>query len=201
MKNILVATISALLLFAGAAFAQEQQGDEKILVSKKDLSPEQLAKVTAEQRIAQIRAEAEKAGTYAKFVQEFGVGVSEASHEVTDATIKFGRTGLGKTIMAMVAFHVLGNDVMGYIACLPMLIFLTIVFVVTWRRNCMGVSFVVEEKRETDSSQGGVRWRFWRRHVSRQYETEDEGLGSEWRYWTVGLFAAVMLLTALTMFC
>lgn len=178
------------LVLAGAlmipALAQEQQPqkEEKILVPVSELSPEQVARARAEASLAKIRADAEQAGAYAKWVDEFGVGIAELSHELTDGSIKFGQTKLGRTIMFLIGFKVLGDYIFGFIVGLPLLLFVVYVFVYTWRRNCMEWTWV--KRRKVDS----VPWyMFLGRHTKIETETEDAP-SSDYQWSTLGFAAA-----------
>lgn len=112
------------------------QTDDKVVISTRDLTPDQLAKIQAEKQLetanAQIDALQKKVETYGKWVGvggEIGQAVKDGLNAVVDVADKFGGTNVGKFTMSMIAWKVIGKDIAKIV--LGLMFFLTM-FVVIW---------------------------------------------------------------------
>jgi len=193
MRKIIYIVLAALL--CAGAMAQD---NGKILVDKKDLTAEQLTKIETAAKVEAIRQQVETAGKYSAAIREFGVGVAEATHEVTDGTIAFGRTDLGKATMVLIGFHVLGKEIFGYIVGFPVLVFLSYVFVVTWKHNCLPWTYVEEESATEVPAPAKWHW-FSHRRTARRFHTDDEPVGEAFRYGIMGCFTVCLVVTIVMM--
>jgi hypothetical protein len=119
LRNSLI----ALSLLAGTVFAQT---DSMVMVPKSMLPKSVIAQVEM-QNVAQ---------TYGKFAgigKEIGVGIREGLGALTDETNKFANTKVGKFTMIIIAFKVLGLQLIQFIFGFTLWIFGSIATVFIYR--------------------------------------------------------------------
>lgn len=100
-----------------------------------ELSPEIKTAIEAE---AQKQAMQSKITTYGEWVglgEEIGAAVDGSLSALTSNAIDFSKTDLGKITMALVIFKVAGEDLMGYIIGVSLILFLTPVYLYFWFRD------------------------------------------------------------------
>lgn len=136
MKRIvfLLSIVAMLFLNCTIVQAQQQGQDEKITVSTKDLTVDQLAKIKAE---AEIKTLQNKLDTYGKWVGvggEIGTAVKEGLTAVVDVSEKFGKTDVGKFTLVMIAWKVMGEDAVGLVVGLLFFIVTVTLITVLFRR-------------------------------------------------------------------
>lgn len=128
-----------------------QTADNKVTVDKSDLTATQLAKIEADKIIEKKNAEIaelqRKAETYGKWVGvggEVGAAVKEGLTAVVDVADKFGKTDVGKFTLVMVAWKVMGKDVVKIFLGLFFFIVLSLVIIKVYRRVVIGRKIMVE---------------------------------------------------------
>jgi hypothetical protein len=144
MKKFGILFFVALLTVAFTLNTSAQVTPEKVTINVNDLTPEQRAKVEAQQRLeisnAQIEELQKKIDTYGKWVGvggEIGTAVKEGLSAVVDVADKFGKTDVGRFTMILIAWKVVGKDVVGIVLGLIFFITLTIIIVKVYKRVCM----------------------------------------------------------------
>ena len=134
MKKIFgLISIMALLIVVSAPMTFAQV-NEKITVNTNDLTVDQLAKIQLEQANAELQ---KKLDTYGKWVGvggEVGTAVKEGLTAVVDVADKFGKTDVGKFTMYMVAWKVMGKDVIKIIIGLLFFIVFASILIYTFKR-------------------------------------------------------------------
>ena len=128
--------VVVMLLLATCLWAQSGtipvQG-EMVTVPKSALTPQQLQQVQLNELDKRIQ-------TYGKWVgmgKEIGEAANGALGAVTTNAEQLSQTGVGKFLLFIVAWKVLGKDIIQFLVGVPMLIFGLSVFVWSWRRNCI----------------------------------------------------------------
>lgn len=142
MRSTLVLTL-AILALCGIAEAQTQQQpqeSEKIVVDVKDLPPEVVARIRAKQAIETLGEYRQ----YAEMGRAVGIAVDGALTAITKHTAEFASTGVGKFTMFIVAWKVLGGDVVHYTFGLLFFLVATCVFLWSWWKNCISRKVLVE---------------------------------------------------------
>lgn len=126
MKKLFVLLVMVMGLFVLQGFAQTTV-PEKIVVNIEDLTASQLEKIKESER---IRTMDEKLKTYGKWVgsgKEIGITVEEALNAVVDVAEKFGNTRVGEFTLVMVAWKVMGKDVIRIFIGIVFMIISTVV--------------------------------------------------------------------------
>ena len=98
-----------ILITIGSTIAQEVM-PEMIYVNKNDLTVEQQLKITAEQEAKLLEQRISTYGNWAGVGKEVGIAVSEGLNAVVDVADKFGGTNVGRFTMVLVAWKVVGRD-------------------------------------------------------------------------------------------
>lgn len=134
------------------AFAQDgtpQPAPPKtFVVSADQLTPGQIAALEAEQQIKTI----EVVGKYAGVGKEIGEGVSGALGALNDEAQKFGDTKVGHFTMAMIAWKIMGDDIVavsrdliGYVVGVPFLFLSSLALLWSYRRRCIPHTICIEK--------------------------------------------------------
>jgi hypothetical protein len=180
MKKVFLLSIVAMFLSTAIVQAQQQQ-DEKITVSTKDLTIDQLAKIKAE---AEIKTLQSKLDTYGKWVGvggEIGTAVKEGLTAVVDVSEKFGKTDVGKFTLVMIAWKVMGEDAVGLVVGL--LFFIVTVTLVT-----------LFFKRITRTRKVLIKDNGWFKYP-KEYKVIESDITGEALAWTYVVYIAVLLIT------
>jgi len=112
MKRIYFLGISMLLLILAInTFAQESVKPEVITVNVSDLTPGQLAKIKADAVATELSNKINTYGKWAGMGKEVGIAVKEGLMSVVDVADKFGDTKVGEFTMYMIAWKVIGEDI------------------------------------------------------------------------------------------
>lgn len=125
--------------------------NDKVTISKSDLTPQQIVRIEAQAQIDKANAEVaqlqKKLDTYSKWVGvggEIGNAVKEGLTAVVDVADKFGATNVGKFTMTMVAWKVVGKDVVKIIIGLLFFITYTWTLIYFFRRLTVARKVMVE---------------------------------------------------------
>ena len=159
MKKFLALFTITMFAFAfiNAPQASAQMQDQKITVRQSDLTVDQIAKIKLEQANEELQ---KKLDTYGKWVGvggEIGNAVKEGLNAVVDVSDKFSKTDVGKFTMLMIAWKVIGRDVLRIIIGFVFFICFTVFMFQHYKKN-----FTVH--RICTESNG---WKFW---LPKKYE-------------------------------
>ena len=115
MKKILGLITVMLLVVAFAPSVKAQANlngaNEKITVNTSDLTVDQLAKIKAEAEVKELSKKLETYGNWVGVGGEIGDAIKEGLTAVVDVADKFGNTDVGKFTMVMIAWKVVGKDI------------------------------------------------------------------------------------------
>ncbi|MBI2639589.1 MAG: hypothetical protein HYW90_01705 [Candidatus Sungbacteria bacterium] len=141
MKRLFVTAIVFALVtgfnVTSAVADDTQQADDRIVVKKSDLPPDLLQKIEQKQQV-------EKVGSWVGLGREVGTAVNEGLKAVTDHAANFGKTGVGMFVMVMIAWKVMGVDLLQLAIGLPLLAIGTGLFTWSYSRNCIPRKIPVE---------------------------------------------------------
>lgn len=129
---------------------------EKITVNTSDLTVDQLTKIKAEQTANELQ---KKLDTYGKWVGvggEIGGAVKESLNAVVDVADKFGKTEVGRFTMLMVAWKIIGKDIVRIFIGIIFMFIVTILIFRSYKNLCI--------KRVVIKNNG---WKFW---LPKEYE-------------------------------
>lgn len=110
MKHLILLFV---LLFSVSSltFGQTSNANSgKIVVNASDLTPMQLEKIKNDAEVANLE---KKLSTYGEWVGvggEIGLAISEGLNSVVDVSTKFANTDVGKFTMIMIAYKIMGKD-------------------------------------------------------------------------------------------
>jgi len=154
-------SILTLMLITVSTYAQTTQTvDNRVVVDKSILTPDQIAKIYADQATNQV---IEQVSTYSKIAgvgKEVGIAVREGLTAVVDIADKFGGTDVGKFTMVMIAWKIVGKDVFRIAIGLVFLVIFMIFIGKYYRDN-----FTVHKVAISDNG-----WKFW---LPRQWQIVD----------------------------
>jgi hypothetical protein len=155
MKKILILfSIMALtaVISAPSAIAQVVSPNQTVTINASDLTPAQLAKIEADKKLAQANVQLEqlqkKVDTYGKWIGvggEIGTAVKEGLTAVVDVADKFGNTDVGKFTMTLIAWKVIGQDIVRIILGLFFFTVLTIIEIKIYRRVVMSRKELIKD--------------------------------------------------------
>lgn len=140
-KSVLI----LLFLFIGVSVMSQQV--ERVTIEKSELTSDQLKKLEESELL-------KKLDNYGKWVGiggEIGTAVRESLMGVVDVADKFGNTDVGKFTLVMVAWKIIGKDLVRILLGVVFLIMFTIIF---WRNFTN--TFMIKRVRKS-----GVWIKFW----------------------------------------
>src|SRR5690554_4850095 len=130
---ITIFTLLLVALMPVQGFSQETtQKPELITVNPNDLDPATLAKIKAKQAETEFKAKVESYGTWVGIGKEVGVAVDEGLTAVTKHATAIADTKLGKVTMFIIAYKVIGQDIIQILLGLILWIILTIIFTISF---------------------------------------------------------------------
>ena len=188
MKKIFgLLSIFVLILLVMPVQAQTSQ---QVTVDITDLTPAQRAKVEADALIAKQEAQIaiyekkiEQFGDWVGVGGEVGEAVKQGLEAVVDVADKFGQTDVGKFTLVLVAWKVMGKDVVKII--LGLIFFAMLVVIITrFYRNT-----VIDKKMLSKRTPQG----FWKRPI-KEYVVVESSLDGEERTWLTIVLGVIFLL-------
>jgi hypothetical protein len=132
MKKILVLSF-ILALLAIACCPASAQTPEKVGDPTSYMTAEQLAKYQGDIRIAELEKKLEVYGNWVGVGGEVGNAVREGLTAVVDVADQFGSTDVGKFTMVLVAWKVIGKDVVRIALGLIFFTLVTLLFLKVYR--------------------------------------------------------------------
>ena len=110
-KVILFAVMIMVIINVSTVFAQTQTS-EKIIVDTKDLPPGVVEQLKTKQQI-------ERLGKFAGVGKEIGEAVNSSLEAITDNADKFAKTRVGVFTMVLVAYKIIGKDLIQFLIGVP----------------------------------------------------------------------------------
>ncbi len=189
MKKILILSVMALIavISAPSAIAQVVTPNQTVTINASDLTPAQLAKIEADKKFAQANFQIEqlqkKVDTYGKWIGvggEIGTAVKEGLTAVVDVADKFSNTDVGKFTMTLIAWKVIGQDIVRIILGLFFFAVLTIIEIKIYRR-------VVMPRKELIKDPGFLKY-------PKEYQVVESNCDGEETIWMTVILLVVFLL-------
>lgn len=137
-KLAILFTIFAILIIACCPKVNAQTVNpepEKVVVNKSDLTTTQLLKIESDAKIAELQKKLETYGNWVGVGGEIGTAVKESLLAVVDVADKFGSTKVGKFTLVMVAWKVMGKDIVRIGLGLLLILVVTIFVFINYRKN------------------------------------------------------------------
>lgn len=140
MKKIIL--ISLLLAFVTSiSYTASSQSSKQVVVNYDDLNSIQKAEIMANELIAEQESQLavyekkiEKYGDWVGVGGEVGIAVKEGLEAVVDVADKFGGTDVGMFTMVLVAWKVMGKDVVGIVLGIIFFIVLVTLMLLFFKR-------------------------------------------------------------------
>lgn len=189
MRSIFWIVCCSVCMLTVVAQQQSSGGDEVVAVRKKDLPPDLVEKIQAQQKVEDLQKKIETYGKWVGLGKEVGSAVNESLSALTTQAEKFSKTGVGKFTMFIVAWKVLGKDFMGFIIGVPLLILATSIFLWSYRKTCLPYRVLTKvnadkSKEYTILNQEDMRDEYLRLHL----------LGMRWAH--IVVFLAFVLIVS-----
>jgi len=141
MKKAFILSTMFMLLFAAMSTALAQTDysttDERIVVNKSDLTPDQIAKLKAEAELDLMEKKLEQYGNWVGVGGEIGEAIDDGLNSVVDVAEKFGKTEVGKFTLVLIAWKVVGTDVVRILLGLLFIGMFTWLLIFSFRRTCI----------------------------------------------------------------
>lgn len=136
MKNFILFSVFAIfvLAFSQTTYAQVTT-PERITVDKNYLTSDQIAKIESDARVAELEKKLETYGNWVGVGGEIGTAVKEGLTAVVEVADKFGSTDVGKFTLVMVAWKVMGKDIIRIFLGLVFIVGLTIMMLRIYKKT------------------------------------------------------------------
>ena len=141
MRKITLLLIAMMLV----VIPTQAQNIEKVGDPTTYLTGEQLAKYTSDMKIADLEKKLETYGDWVGVGGEVGSAIEEGLTAVVDVADKFTGTDVGKFTMVLVAWKVVGKDVIRILLGLIFLTIITILFFRVYRNTYMPKRKLIEK--------------------------------------------------------
>lgn len=115
-------------------YAQTPVEPEKIVVNVTDLTPSQLEKIKADERLKTITEKIETYGNWVGVGNEVGIAIKEGLNAVVDVSERFGNTKVGEFTMYLIAWKVVGKDFVRIFLGIIFILIISILIFKSFRR-------------------------------------------------------------------
>ena len=132
------------IIFTPNTYAQGYS-NEKITVNANDLTVDQLAKIKAQQEVDALQKKLDTYGNWVGVGGEIGTAVKEGLTAVVDVADKFGKTDVGRFTMLMVAYKVIGRDLVKVVLGLLFIIITTWFIWFSFKRTCLPQKILIKD--------------------------------------------------------
>jgi len=110
------------------------------------LTAEQQAKYYSDLKIAELEKKLQTYGNWVGVGGEVGTAIKEGLTAVVDVADQFGKTDVGKFTMYMVAWKVIGKDIVRIVLGLIFIAIFTWLLIYSFKRTCIERRVLVENK-------------------------------------------------------
>lgn len=142
MKKILFTLM--LLVSSMTLFSQNNQ--TAVTFDTAGLSPQAKAEITSKMELDATKAKVKAVGEWAGMGKEIGEAVNGSLEAITGNVDKIGETRVGKFTMIMVAYHILGKDLIGFTVIPIIMLFLFFIFIWLVNKFCLPKRFLLKEE-------------------------------------------------------
>jgi hypothetical protein len=125
----------SMLTFLVMPMLAQSTNNGKIVVKTSDLTADQLAKITAEQELENIQKKMEHYGNWVGIGGEIGQAVNEGLLSVVEVSDKFGKTDIGKFTLVMIAWKIMGKDVIRIILGLIFIVVIMMIILKVYKNT------------------------------------------------------------------
>jgi hypothetical protein len=162
------------------------QIDDRIVINKSDLPPDLLKQIENQKNQENNKTELENYADYIGVGKEIGIAISEGLKAVVDEAEHFSETNVGLYTMALIAWAIVGKDIIQILIGVPLLLLGLFIILRYWRKTYL------PQKRVTEKS-GFFLW------PVKKYEYEKELIRPDSEV-TLTTFFLTLLFVAICMF-
>ncbi len=156
MKKVLIFLTTFLVVSLSLnTFAQNSGNEDLISVKKSDLPADMVQKLEAQNKLQDIKQNLDTVKQMAGVGKEIGIALNDGLKAVTDQTVRFSQTPVGRFTMFLIAWKVMSKDVqnlagalLGVIFGVPFLIFFDFFLLWIYRRTTNKRRVLIEEDAE-----------------------------------------------------
>lgn len=118
---------------------------QKMVVNENDLPPDLVAKLKQKEQVQAVTQKLETVSEWAGIGKEIGSAVKEGLTAVKDVAVDFSKTDVGTFTMVLIAWKVVGQDVMGL--WVGMVVFIICISFLVWsyRRTILTRKVLVKD--------------------------------------------------------
>lgn len=158
MNKIINKIVGFIFLFCLCVFGQQAES-KKILIDASDLPPSVVQQLEEKQKI-------ENYGKYVGLGKEIGEAVKGSLSALTNEADHFAQTGVGKFTMALVAYKVIGTDLIQFVIGVPLFLIGLVIFLWSYWHTCLVRKILISndekgKKYETVNDDGHINERRW----------------------------------------
>lgn len=125
---VILSLMLAVVVFSSTPLLA-QTVDDRIVVKKSDLPPDVLKQIEMKQKI-------ETYGTWVGLGREVGQAVNEGLQALTKQSEEFSKTGVGRFTMIMIAWKILGSQLIHIVFGILFFVLGLSIFMWAWLLNC-----------------------------------------------------------------
>lgn len=173
---LLLATVAiSLPAFSQDTLAKKPAKSNLIWVRESDIPPSALINLQRDSKIQRVEDKLEEVSQYVGIGKEIGSAVDTSLGALAYHIDRISKTNVGKFTMAMVAWKIIGEDAIGYLVGIVVLILFLGIWVWSWRKNFYRRKIPTRVKSLT----WGERWyRPWRKYEVLEYKYFEKDSGS-----------------------
>lgn len=146
MKRFIGMISIFVLIFATQIQAQTPTTPQRVGDPSTYLTTEQLAKYNSDIQIAELQKKLETYGNWVGVGGEVGTAIKEGLTAVVDVADKFSGTDVGKFTMILVAWKVIGKDIVRIVLGIIFISIFTWLLIYSFKRTCVERRILVENK-------------------------------------------------------
>jgi hypothetical protein len=131
-----------MILLSSVTFSQI---DDRIVVNKKDLPPGLLDELEEKKNLKNSKTELESYAEYIGVGKEIGIAISEGLKAVVDEAEHFSETNVGLYTMALIAWAIVGKDIIQILIGVPLLIIGLLIILRYYRKTYLPQKRITEK--------------------------------------------------------
>ena len=146
MKKILIFSFFIALIAVACCPNASAQNQQPIQKDIKSMSVEELITYQNDLKNQEIQKKVETYGSWVGVGKEVGVAVKEGLLAVVEVSDKFGKTDVGKFTMLMVAWKVIGKDIIRILLGIAFIILMTVITFRVYRNLFMTKRYLIKSE-------------------------------------------------------
>ena len=179
----LFSTLILILLVSTITFSQI---DDRMIVNESDLPPDLVKELKQKKNQENSKSELENYAEYIGVGKEIGIAISEGLKAVVDEAEHFSETNVGLYTMALIAWAIVGNDIVQILIGVPLLLLGLFLILRYYRKTFLPQKRVIK-------SEGFFLW------AKKEYEHKDAVVEIEDGATVLAIFFCTLLWVALCM--